>query len=130
MANMAWFASASQAVERATISELRNGLSAYLRRVRRGESVLVMDRKVPVARLIPVDATPGTREERPEYVIESRRMEDEAKLARLEASGTITQPARTGSSRDLIRSWKPIPGAGLVEAVIAARRENDGDDYR
>ena len=117
-------------MERATISELRNGLSAYLRRVRRGESVLVMDRKVPVARLIPVDATPEVREERAEYAVESRKIEDEAKLARLEASGVITRPARMGSSRDLIRSWKPIPGTGLVEAVIAARRETDADDYR
>ena len=89
-----------------------------------------MDRKVQVARLIPVDATPGVREERAEYIAESRKMEDEAKLARLEASGVFTRPARTGSSRDPIRSWKPIAGVGLVEAVIAARRESDGDDYR
>ena len=35
---------------RATISEVKNGLSAYLRRVKSGESVLVMERRTPVAR--------------------------------------------------------------------------------
>jgi len=35
------------------ISELRAKLSAYLSEVRKGETVVVCDRKTPVARLIP-----------------------------------------------------------------------------
>lgn len=39
---------------RATISQVKNSLSAYLRRVRAGETVLIMDRRTPVASLGPV----------------------------------------------------------------------------
>ena len=113
---------------RATISQLRNGLSAYLRRVRRGESILIMDRKIPVARLIPVEASPGVHQERSAYSVASNELEDEAKLARLEAAGVVSSPVVAGSALELIRSWAPVPGAGLVEAVIAGRREDD--DYR
>ncbi len=35
------------------IRELKNSLSSYLRRVREGETVVVTDRGVPIARLIP-----------------------------------------------------------------------------
>ena len=115
---------------RTTISQLRNGLSAYLRRVRRGESVLVMDRKVPVARLIPVGGPQGVQQEPSAYVVANQELEDEAKLARLEGAGVIVPPAMTGSAAELIRSWAPVPGAGLVEAVIASRREDDGEGYR
>ena len=115
---------------RATISELRNGLSAYLRRVRRGESVVIMDRTVPVARLVPVDGPPGVRRERTAYALENRELEDEAKLARLEAAGVVLPPAVAGSPLELIRSWTAVPGAGLVEAVIAGRREDDGGGCR
>ena len=38
----------------ATVSEVKNGLSAFLRRVQTGESVLVLDRKTPVACIVPV----------------------------------------------------------------------------
>lgn len=41
------------------IRRLREQLSSYLRRVRRGESLLVVDRGVPVARISPV--TQGLR---------------------------------------------------------------------
>lgn len=38
----------------ATITEMKNGLSAYIDRVRTGESILVTDRGIPVAVLEPV----------------------------------------------------------------------------
>lgn len=115
---------------RATISQLRNGLSAYLRRVRRGETVLVMDRKFPVARLTPVGGSPGLREEPSAHAVANQELEDEARLARLEAAGVLLPPATPGSAAELIRNWAPVPGAGLVEAVIAGRREDDGEGYR
>ena len=37
----------------ATVSELKAKLSAYLSAVRQGETVVVCDRKTPIARLIP-----------------------------------------------------------------------------
>jgi len=36
------------------ISELKTNLSQYLRRVRKGEHLIVMDRKEPIAELIPL----------------------------------------------------------------------------
>lgn len=39
---------------RANVSELKAKLSAYLGRVRRGEAIEVVDRKTPVARLVPI----------------------------------------------------------------------------
>ena len=41
------------------IAELKARLSEYLRRVRRGESVTVMDRDTPVAVISPYDRGPG-----------------------------------------------------------------------
>lgn len=38
------------------IAELKSRLSAYLRRVKRGETVTVMDRDTPVAQLVPLQA--------------------------------------------------------------------------
>ena len=121
---------------RANISELRNGLSAYLRRVRRGESVLVLDRNVPIARLTPVEGAAGVRQEREAYAVgelgeaEQRELEDEARVARLEAAGVLSRPKRGGDIRETVRSWGPLPGMGLVEAVLANRREDDEKGYR
>ena len=41
-------------METATITEVKNGLSAYIDRVRAGETILVTDRGIPVAVLEPV----------------------------------------------------------------------------
>ena len=40
------------------IAPLRARFSEYLRRVRRGEEIIVMDRDRPVARLVPIEAGP------------------------------------------------------------------------
>jgi len=45
------------------IGELRNQLSQYLRYVKRGEEVVVRDRNVPVARILPFDRTSISDEE-------------------------------------------------------------------
>ena len=47
------------------IGELKNQLSAYLRHVRNGEEVLVLDRDKPVARILPfADSTISDEEAR------------------------------------------------------------------
>ncbi len=38
----------------ANIADIKNRLSYYLERVKRGETVLVMDRRTPVARIVPL----------------------------------------------------------------------------
>lgn len=45
------------------IGELKNQLSAYLRYVRSGEEVVVRDRGVPVARILPLHGTSESDEE-------------------------------------------------------------------
>ncbi len=41
----------------ANIADLKNNLSRYLRRVRRGEEILIRDRKVPIAKIVPLSNT-------------------------------------------------------------------------
>ena len=45
------------------IGKLKNQLSAYLRYVRSGEEVVVRDRGVPVARILPLHAASASDEE-------------------------------------------------------------------
>jgi len=63
-------------MEAVKIAEFKSKLSAYLRRVRKGQSLLVTDRDTPVARVIPVEEN-----ERRLLVDEARA--DPASLARL-----------------------------------------------
>ena len=43
----------------ARISELRDKLSEYLAKVRKGETVIVYDRDTPIARIDPIATDPG-----------------------------------------------------------------------
>jgi prevent-host-death family protein len=45
-------------MKHAKVSELKAHLSAYLAYVRKGETVVVSDRRTPIARLVPVDQRP------------------------------------------------------------------------
>jgi prevent-host-death family protein len=63
----------------ANIGTLKNQLSAYLRYVRNGEEVIVCDRNVPVARILPF--VPAAEDE--DYAAEE---------ARLIAAGIMTPP--------------------------------------
>jgi len=44
-------------MERATVSKLKDNLSAYLRKVRAGHAVVIYDRDVPIARLERIEST-------------------------------------------------------------------------
>ena len=48
----------NKTMKQAMVSELKAQLSAYLSAVRKGETVVVCDRKTPVARLIPYTQAP------------------------------------------------------------------------
>ena len=94
----------------ATISQVRNGLSAYLRRVRAGETVLVMHRRTPVARIVPLTDraahSPAPNEE------------DRARIERLVAEGVATRKSDMGALealRELGGVWPA--GHGLLEAL-------------
>jgi prevent-host-death family protein len=94
----------------ATISETKNGLSALLDRVRHGESILITDRNLPVARLEPA-------------VSAGNAGPDEGRLARLERAGIIRR-ARHGRLEEIVRVAPPAPepGADIVAAVLEERR--------
>ena len=93
-----------------SISEAKNQLSALLDKVRQGETVLIMDRTKPVARLDPV---------RPE-----KDAEFEGWLAELERGGIIRRPKVSLSK---LRLTEPVAkakrGASVVDALLAEREE-------
>ena len=106
---------------RATISEVKNGLSAYLRRVRAGESVLVLDRRTPVARIVPV----GRSLENPMH---SDDVDEEARIARLERTGVL---ARRSFESPLELLGQPFrQGAGILEALLDERSEEQREGRR
>ena len=47
-------------MKQANVSELKNQLSRYLDYVRQGETVIVLDRKIPVAELRPISQETAT----------------------------------------------------------------------
>jgi len=93
----------------ATITEAKNGLSALIDRVRAGESVLIVDRGTPVARLeSAVSAAPDA----------------EGRIARLERTGAV-RAARKAPAIELLSTNPPSPrpGASAVAALLEERRE-------
>jgi len=116
----------------ARISELKNSLSAYLRLVRSGESVLVLDRDTPVARLVPVEMSPvGTSQADSVSDAEERMLQDEALLAKLESRGVVARRRRGPPPIEVVRSWDAFgKDAGLVEAVLEERGEDSETGYR
>jgi prevent-host-death family protein len=92
----------------ASISEAKNKLSALLDRVRAGETILILDRGIPVAQLGPANEMP-----------------EDARLARLERAGIV----RRGSGRvvPVERLARPLAPdeqpAGVLDALLEERRE-------
>jgi prevent-host-death family protein len=93
---------------KATISQLKNGLSAYLRKVRAGDTVVIYDRNEPVARIERVGASSSTDDER---------------LARLEAAGIITRPTRP-VPLDLLKTPPPRSKQSVLAALLEERAED------
>ena len=91
----------------ATITEAKNGLSALIDRVKSGESILILDRGVPVARLEPVPAYPDST----------------GRLSRLERAG-IVKIGAAPPPLELLRSPAPTlaPGASSVQVLVRERR--------
>jgi prevent-host-death family protein len=83
------------------IRELRNGLSRYVARVRRGEEIVVTDRGSPVARLVTVRAGSDP-------------------LAALIAEGLVEPPERRRSRRPQQRRVR-LRGRGPSMAAYVAR---------
>ena len=92
-----------------TVTEAKARLSELLRRVKAGESILILSRGRPVARLSPVSpAAAGP----------------DARLARLEEVGIVRrgEPATVDDLANPKES--PLPaGAGLLDALLRDREE-------
>jgi prevent-host-death family protein len=53
------------AMKQARIADLKARLSEYLRAVRRGETIAVLDRDTPVAQIVPIRGRPALRVRKP-----------------------------------------------------------------
>ena len=91
----------------ARITELRDKLSEYLARVRKGETVIVYDRDTPIARLEPIAPAAG---DVPEWVREAERR------------GIVTPPKIRDGKRLSMPPPKPSQPVGLLEALLEERR--------
>ena len=93
-------------MEKATISQLKNRLSAYLKKVRAGRSVVIVDRDQPIARL--------------ERIAGGSEADD--RITRLERAGVIR---RRKAKLDVaaLRRGAPRPGASVLGALLDDRSE-------
>ena len=106
---------------RATISEVKNGLSAYLRRVRSGESVLVLDRRTPVARIVPVGRAL-------EHARHADDVDENARIERLERAGVLSRRSFESPLEVLGQPFRR--GTGLLEALLDERSEERREGRR
>ncbi len=91
---------------KANVSQLKNRLSAYLRKVKAGETVIVYDRDRPVARIERLAAREAT----------------DARIARLEAAGIISRPQQEPSF-EFLRTPPPQARRSVLEALLEERDE-------
>lgn len=93
-------------MEKATISQLKDQLSLYLKKVRAGHVVLVLDRNEPIARI--------------------ERVKDEAagddRLVRLERAGLLRRGAAPLALAALRRK-PPKARRSVTQALLEERRE-------
>jgi prevent-host-death family protein len=95
-------------MERVSISQLKDQLSAYLKKVRAGETVLVMDRNTPVARIEPIH----------------QPADEASRIAQLEAAGILLPPKGPPLTINELRRLRVVaPGARVLEALLDERRE-------
>ncbi|MEE8123762.1 MAG: type II toxin-antitoxin system prevent-host-death family antitoxin [Alphaproteobacteria bacterium] len=93
-------------MEKTNISNLKNRLSSYLRKVRSGETVLVLDRNRPIARIERVGGPLGADE----------------RLARLEAAGLVRRATRT-LPLEILAADPPRSRNSVLAALLEERSE-------
>jgi prevent-host-death family protein len=91
-----------------SLTEAKNNLSKLIKKVRHGESVLILDRNIPVARLEPLP--PGSSEA------------DEARLAELERQGVLKR-GKGKVPKDFWTRPRPKLKGSAVEALLQERKE-------
>ncbi len=96
-------------MKKTSITEAKNTFSALIDRVRRGETVLILDRNRPVARLEPVSSA-GVGDE-------------SGWLYGLVRDGLVVPAAKPLDRRRLPQPVKPTRPVNIVEALAADREE-------
>ena len=95
-------------MKRASITEVKNGLSALLDQVKAGETIVITDRGIPVARIV---SDVGADDN------------DDGRVARLLRDGVATT---RGGPSPLERILRPFPAGsqlgGVLEALLEERR--------
>jgi prevent-host-death family protein len=93
----------------ANIAELKNNLSSYLLTVKRGEEVLISDRNVPIAKIVPLKNTDDfTAEE----------------LA-LASAGVLKLPESDESIESFLKETRPnLSGKIAIQAILDERDED------
>ncbi len=93
-------------MEKATISQLKNHLSAYLKKVRAGRAILIVDRDQPVARL--------------ERIAGGEAADD--RIGRLERAGLLRR-ATVRLDPETLRAEAPKAQRSVLGALLDERRE-------
>lgn len=95
------------------ISTLKNELSAILRKVRKGEEVIILDRNQPVAKITRM--TPAT----------DKPQNDEALMIELERRGIVKRATKKPVSLEWLQKnmVRLKSGASAVEALLKDREE-------
>lgn len=95
-------------MERVSVSRLKDQLSAYLKKVQAGQTVIVTDRNEPVAQLTPI----------------IRQESENDRVARLVAQGIVRLPRKPPLDMNEFLARRPvIRDAGVLEALLEERRE-------
>ena len=98
----------SSQMKRATLTDTKNNLSALVDQVQHGETILILDRGRPVARL---ESVVGAEDD------------PEGRLARLERQGLLRR-ASAPLPREILMAKAPqVSGTSVLEALLADRRE-------
>jgi prevent-host-death family protein len=92
-------------MERVGVRELRQNLSVYLQQVKKGATLEVTERGVPVARLLPLE-------------------DEDPVIARLEREG-ILLPGGSGRVEDMPPPRPLEPGERTLTEVLLEMREED-----
>lgn len=96
-------------MKKASLTETKNNLSALIDQVRHGETILILDRGRPIARIESVLAGAD---------------EPEGRIARLERAGVIRRPKQR-LPRAFFRDSPPsVPGKKSTLAVLIDERRN------
>ena len=92
----------------ASVVQLKARLSEYLRRVKAGSELVITERGLPIARVVPLDA-------------DTRRATREERLIR----AGVLRPGRPGGVRKARVAPLKGPHLGVLEALLANRDEAD-----